>query len=185
MSCSSACSKCMRCVVSVLTVCAATNNFIMASVTGPPREFRNKTLKQSLKVNFVRSIIKSYSVFAFRALWETADEGSVRNIISGKRKQLEDVLDRTKGVALYVSCIQSFEKKEKKKNEKAPVEKEANEDGDNGAGQKNENERKYHPSLAFWVAVTDTSVDKVSYHLLFFNKPFVQNNMFKQITVYI
>ena len=107
----------------------------MASVRGPKRQLKNKALADALKANIVGPIAKSYTAIAFRVKWETTNEGMVARIISGKRRQLEDVLDNVKDIAMYISCINYFEDR-KKKEDTEP-----------------EGEAEYYPSIAFWAAI--------------------------------
>ena len=160
----------------------------MASIVGPQRQLRDKTLKDALRAFVVTPIARSYHVFAVRALWETEDEAKVQQVISGKRRELEEVFETNTDVVMFVDCIQSFEVRKGKKRNSHDVE-DADDDIDDAQSRLQQEQtvplqdaagpstaglgsdrpsttrddsttpKKYQPSLAFWVVVKTTVRD--------------------------
>ena len=127
----------------------------MNRIAGPQRELRNKTLQDGLKAYVVKPIKNCYQVISLRALWGSTEEDKVKAIISGKRRELEMSFERSGCVVFYVSCIQSFEKRscaEKKAENTESL-------SENHETPPDAQEKEYHPSLAFWIAVTEGDME--------------------------
>ena len=108
----------------------------------PVRHLSNNTLRQAFRAFLVPTVAEKYHVIAVRCLWrvEKNELHRAHALISGKRRQLELLLQRTPMVKIVISAITGQEegtKKHKKPNKKAKGDKKSQkhvhrEDSDEG-----------------------------------------------------
>ena len=108
----------------------------------PVRHLSNNTLQQAFRAFLVPTVAEKYHVIAVRCLWrvEKNQLHRVHALISGKRRQLELLLQRTPMVNIVILAITGQEegtKKHKKPNKKAKGDKKSRkhprrEDSDEG-----------------------------------------------------
>ena len=108
----------------------------------PVRHLSNNTLRQAFRAFLVPIVAEKFHVIAIRCLWkvEKNELHRAHALISGKRRQLELLLQRTPMVKIVISAITGQEegpKKRKKPNKKAKGDKKSRkharrEDSDEG-----------------------------------------------------
>ena len=108
----------------------------------PARHLSNNTLRQAFRAFLIPTVAEKYHAIAVRCLWRVEKNEPYRAhaLISGKRKQLELLPQRTPMVKIVISAITGQEeetKKRKKPNKKAKGDKKSRkharrEDSDEG-----------------------------------------------------
>ena len=94
----------------------------------PARHLSNNTLRQAFRAFLVPIVAEKYHLIAVRCLWrvEKNEFHRAHALISGKRRQLELLLQRTSTVKIVISAITGQEegtKKHKKPTKKAKGDK--------------------------------------------------------------
>ena len=82
----------------------------------PVRHLSNNTLRQAFRAFLVPTVAEKFHVIAFRCLWkvEKNELHRAHALISGKRRQLELLLQRTRMVKIVISAITGQEEGTKK-----------------------------------------------------------------------
>ena len=125
---------------------------IMNRIVGPERELRNKTLQDGLKAYVVKPIKKLLP--SYITLCNLGNNRG-RQGESNYKWEKKGIGDVARKVVFYVSCIQSFEKRscaEKKAENTESL-------SENHETPPDAQEKEYHLSLAFWMAVTEGDME--------------------------
>ncbi|XP_057293352.1 uncharacterized protein LOC130621979 [Hydractinia symbiolongicarpus] len=115
------------------------------------RQLRSEVLKRALKACIVQPVIRKYQVVAVRAMW--GSDVDAREVIWGKRMQMENILLSNEQVSCFFSCITYMARPRKRKSMRNEGEEEEEADssseGDNRNGA---NAPETFPGISFWIA---------------------------------